>query len=70
MDVYGSKPCRGAGVPQPGNCVDNLAITDGDAFRERVSYGISLSGDFASKPFGQSSSEPRGDLLTVTRDEN
>jgi hypothetical protein len=43
-----------------------VAITDGDAFRERVSYGLSV-GDFASKPFGQSSSEPRGDLLTKTR---
>jgi hypothetical protein len=44
-----------------------VAITEGDAFRERVSYGLSLSGDFAFKPFGQSSSEPRGDLLTKTR---
>jgi hypothetical protein len=68
MHVYGSNPCRGAGAPQPGNCVDNRRYySEGDAFRERVSYGLSLSGDFAFKPFGRSSSEPRGDLLTKIR---
>jgi hypothetical protein len=47
-----------------------VAITEGDAFRERVSYGLSLSGELAPEPRGQSVAEPRGALLTVTRDGN